>query len=196
MLRLFRSLSRFETQDIKTQPQFNHYLIPYVWGWDYVLIGPFFLEAVRFQTNKDNFWRPLTRARDRKRIRWRLDQWLVEGCRSYLFQVTVADGSKEMWKIITTISHKDHLKERENKTLDFQLTNLKRGKGSQGRHSLRQVVLFIIVNLPAWLEPWIRYLQRERLQGCLPHRLSSNGLFFGQPVVLLIRCFPVGSWIH
>ena len=59
MLRLFRSLSRFETQDIKTQPQFNHYLIPYVWGWDYVLIGPFFLEAVRFQTNKDNFWRPL-----------------------------------------------------------------------------------------------------------------------------------------
>ena len=32
MLRLFRSLSRFETQDIKTQPQFNHYLIPYVWG--------------------------------------------------------------------------------------------------------------------------------------------------------------------
>ena len=26
MLRLFRSLSRFETQDIKTQPQFNHYL--------------------------------------------------------------------------------------------------------------------------------------------------------------------------
>ena len=28
MLRLFRSLSRFETQDIKTQPQFNHYLIP------------------------------------------------------------------------------------------------------------------------------------------------------------------------
>ena len=32
MLRLFRSLSRFETQDIKTQPQFNHYLIPFLWG--------------------------------------------------------------------------------------------------------------------------------------------------------------------
>jgi len=28
MLRLSRSLSRFETQDIKTQPQFNHYLSP------------------------------------------------------------------------------------------------------------------------------------------------------------------------
>ena len=26
VLRLSRSLSRFETQDIKTQPQFNHYL--------------------------------------------------------------------------------------------------------------------------------------------------------------------------
>ena len=46
MLRLFRSLSRFETQDIKTQPQFNHYLIPYVWGWDYVLIGAFLAAAI------------------------------------------------------------------------------------------------------------------------------------------------------
>ena len=32
MLRLFRSLSRFETQDIKTQPQFNHYLIKKSWA--------------------------------------------------------------------------------------------------------------------------------------------------------------------
>ena len=32
MQRLSRSLSRFETQDIKTQPLFNHYLYCYYWS--------------------------------------------------------------------------------------------------------------------------------------------------------------------
>ena len=41
MLRLFRSLSRFETQDIKTQPQFNHYLIPFCLGLRLCLVRSF-----------------------------------------------------------------------------------------------------------------------------------------------------------
>ena len=56
MQRLSRSLSRFETQDIKTQPQFNHYLESLLAveldGWSMV---EFLLAAIRLTTATKKF---------------------------------------------------------------------------------------------------------------------------------------------
>ena len=70
-------------------------------------------------------------------------------------------------------------KERENKTLDFQVTNLKRGKGSQGRHSLWLISVFfsqLSNNILLIIKEKRAGKRKETLishQSCFPEELGS-----------------------